>query len=313
MEQAKRHWAKTSVGCEKETARLQAAMLANAEDLRSARAYLGDAKEALESMLAEQAVKHPPVAPPAAPPSQSSIEAGSSSRPGDGWQGAQGSGSMQRQPTLPDPLVVNAPITAAGMRPATAGIRSQGHAFGAATGSAASHLPGRSAVPWSPNVAWGSSSAPPAIAASARSADTVHSGVAVPAVPAGPPPRGVLRPPTAAATATPNPGCPAGGEMQLAKSFWQPSGPMELPPAWLLQRIAAQPYANLATASSAYFGMMGQGLQHATGSAAPPGSPAGRAPLGGGAASSEAALGARTVGLASMVNTAMQKRREEGG
>ena len=310
MEQAKRHWAKTSVGCEKETARLQAAMLANAEDLRSARVYLGDAKEALESMLAEQAAKHPPAAPPAAPPPRSSTEAASSSRPSDGWQAAQGSNSVQRQHTLPDPLMVNAPVTATGMRPATAGICSQGPAFGAATGSAASHLPGRSVVPWSLNMAWGSSPAPPAIRAAARSADTVHLGAAVPA---GSPPRGFLRTLTATAAATPNPVGPAGGEMQLAKSFWQPSGPSELQPAWLLQRVAAQPGADLATVSSAYFGMMGQGLQHATGSGAPPGSPAGAAMPGEGAAASEAALGRRTVGLASLVNMAIQKRRDEGG
>ena len=307
MDQAKRHWAKTSVVCEKETARLQAAMLANAEDLRSARAYLGDAKEALESMLAEQAAKHPPASPCAAPPPRSSTGAASSSSHGDGWQGAQGS-SMQRQHPLPDPPMVIAPIMAVGVRPATASTCSQGPACGAASCSPASHLPGRSAVPWSPNMAF-SSPAPPAIRAAVRSIDTVHSGAAVLA---GLPPPAFLCTPTAAAM--PNPGCPAGGEMQLAKSFWQPSGPTNLQPAWLLQQIAAQsgPNANLAAVSSVYFGVMGQGPQQATGSGAPTGSPAGRAMPGEGAAASVAALGGRTVGLASLVNVAMQKRNNEG-
>ena len=47
---ASRHWARTSVACEKEATRLQAALAVNAEDMQSAQAYLADSKAHLEEI-----------------------------------------------------------------------------------------------------------------------------------------------------------------------------------------------------------------------------------------------------------------------
>lgn len=69
---ASRHWAKTSVSCEKEASRLQAALTANTEDLEAARAYLADAKVHLaeleekvankQSLMATAVAEPPPLA-----------------------------------------------------------------------------------------------------------------------------------------------------------------------------------------------------------------------------------------------------------
>lgn len=54
MIQASRHWAKTSVACEKEAVRLQAALVANTEDMQAAKSYLIDAKAHLEKIEKQQ-------------------------------------------------------------------------------------------------------------------------------------------------------------------------------------------------------------------------------------------------------------------
>lgn len=57
VEAAKRHWAKTSVGCEKEASRLAAVTRANAEELQLAKSYVSDAEGALATLEAQMATK----------------------------------------------------------------------------------------------------------------------------------------------------------------------------------------------------------------------------------------------------------------
>ena len=47
---ASRHWAKTSVACEREAGRLQAALTANTEDMQAAKTYVLAAKEHLAKL-----------------------------------------------------------------------------------------------------------------------------------------------------------------------------------------------------------------------------------------------------------------------